>query len=150
MDDIGKEMRARIRQLCTIQFGHEIMKRWDQHDAEKKNYIIKRIKEEFTLAGEEVSNEWIKDVMVSTMSHRRSEARDAFKEGKAKPAWLDAAEWRAIQQEATEDPDKFAKQRRAAERRNESVGSSHLGSGGYDTLREEFVSASLLHYFCVL
>ena len=90
-------------------------------------------------ADEQVNNDWIKSVMVSTMSHRKSEARDAFREGKPKPTWLDAAEWRQIQQEAIDNPNKYQQQREAARLKNESVGSSHLGSGGYDTLRDEFV-----------
>ncbi len=52
MDDVGKEMRQRIRQLCSIQFGHEIMQDWDKRDKEKKNYIIERVKDEFVPAGE--------------------------------------------------------------------------------------------------
>lgn len=140
MDAVGREMRARVRQLCTVQFGHEIFKDWDKRDKDKKNYIIEQIKSEFMPADETVSNDWIKSVCVSTMSHRKSEARDALKEGKSKPAWLDAAEWRQLQLEREENPDKFHQQREAAKKKNESVGSSHLGSGGYETLREEFVS----------
>ena len=49
-------------------------------------------------------------------------------------------EWRQIAQELTESPDKFWQQRDAARAKNESVGSSHLGSGGYETLQEDFVS----------
>ena len=106
------------------------------------------MKDEFVPADEQVSNDWIKSVMVSTMSHRKSEARDACREGKPKPTWLDAAEWRQIQQEATDNPNKYQQQREAARLKNESVGSSHLGSGGYDTLRDEFVSASTLKLVC--
>lgn len=145
-DAVGKEMRARIRQLCTIEFGHEILKKWDKLDKDKKNFIIEQIKREFIPSGEVVSNEWIKDVMVQTMSHRRSEARDALKEEKPKPVWLDSEEWSTIQREREETPDKFQQQRDAARAKNESVGSSHLGSGGYETLREEFVSLlALIH-----
>ena len=72
MDDVGKEMTQRIRQLCRIQFGHEIMQDWDKRDKEKKNYIIERVKDEFVPADEQVSNDWwIKSVMVSSMSHRK-------------------------------------------------------------------------------
>ena len=53
--------------------------------------------------------------------------------------WLDAVEWRQLQQEREENPDKFHQQRESAKKKNESV-SSHLGSGGYETLREEFMS----------
>ena len=145
-DVVGKEMRARIRQLCTIEFGHEILKKWEKLDKDKKNFIIEQIKREFIPSGEVVSNEWIKDIMVQVMSHRRSEARDAFKEGKPKPVWLDSEEWSIIQRENIETPDKFQQQRDAARAKNENVGSSHLDSGGYETLREEFVSLlALIH-----
>ena len=96
MDDVGKEMRQRICQLCSVQFGHEIMQDWEKRDKDKKSYMIERVKTEFVPADEQVSNDWIKSVMVSTMFHRKSEARDACREGKPKPTWLDAAEWRQI------------------------------------------------------
>ena len=52
MDDVGKEMRQRICQLCSIQFGHEIMQDWDKRYKEKKNYIIEQVKDEFVPADE--------------------------------------------------------------------------------------------------
>lgn len=142
MDAVGKEMKLAIRQLCNLQFGHHVLKKWDELDADRKNYVIEEIKRRFIpVEGHPVvPNQWIKSMMVSCMSHKRSEARDAFKEGKPKPSWLDAEEWREIQQETEDNPTKFQQQRDAARAKNESVGSSHLGSGGYDTLREEFVS----------
>ena len=123
-----------------VQFGHDVLKTWSKLDKDKKNYIIEQIKQEYIPAGEVVSNDWIKEVMVSCMSHKRSEARDAYGEEKEKPTWLDAEEWRQIAQEKAENPDKFWQQREAARVKNESVGSSHLGSGGYETLQEDFVS----------
>ena len=51
-----------------------------------------------------------------------------------------------VQQEAADDPNRYHQQREAARLKNESVGSLHLGSGGYDTLQDEFVSASSLIY----
>ena len=74
------------------------------------------------------------------MAHRRSEARDAFREGKEKPVWLDDREWEGISQDLTETPDRFQQQREAARTRLQIVGTSHLGSGGYETMRHEFVS----------
>ena len=141
MDDVGKEIRARIRQLCTIQFGHEVLKKWDKLDLEKKIFIQDQIKREFSPSGEVMSNEWIKEIMKSCMSHRRSEVRDAVREGKPKPLWLDTEEWREAVQEYSDNPGKYQQQRDAARAKNESVGSSHLGSGGYDTLRDDFVSS---------
>lgn len=47
-------------------------------------------------------------------------------------------------QEHNDNPDKFQQQKDAARAKNESIGSYHLGSGGYETLREEFVSCLLL------
>ena len=78
------------------------------------------------------------------MSHWRSEVRDAVRDGKPKPIWLDAEEWRLAVQEYGDDPNKYQQQKEAAQAKNESVGSSHLDSGGYDTLQDEFVSSYCL------
>ena len=101
-DAIGKEMRTRIRRLCTIQFGHEVLKTWSKLDRDKKLFIIEQIKQEFIPSGEVISNEWIKHVMVSCILHRRSETRDTYNEDKGKPIWLDSEEWRQIAQEKTQ------------------------------------------------
>lgn len=70
MDTVDKEMRAKVRQLCTVKFGHKIMKSWDARDKEKKNYIIEKIKRDFLPACKEVSNnKWIKCVLGSCKSH---------------------------------------------------------------------------------
>lgn len=142
MDSIGKELKARLRQMCQIQFGHSIMIKWDNQDQEKKNYIISAIQDEFRPADptETVSSQWIMHVCKSIMSHRRSEARDAFKEGKPKPTWLDAEEWQMIIEENQATPDRYRQQQEAARARLQAVGASHLGSGGFDTFRTEFVS----------
>ena len=45
-----------------------------------------------------------------------------------------------IRDEQQTTPDRYRQQRDAAATRLEAVGASHLGSGGYDTMRHEFVS----------
>eukprot|EP00250_Pteridium_aquilinum_P033171 c5276_g1_i1 orf=243-569(+) len=75
------------------------------------------------------------------MKHRRSECRDAYREGKPKPIWLDAEEWEMIRQECTDTSEKFSQQRETARVRLASVGSSHLGSGGWGNMQAEFEAA---------
>lgn len=144
MDEVGKGIRTRIHQLCSVQFGHEVLKTFHDLDKDKINAIADQIKREYTPRGPVMSNDWIKHQVVSVMSHRRSEVRTAVKKGKPKPTWLDTEEWRAAQQEYGDDPHKYQQQIDAARTRNESVGSSHLGSGGYETLRADFVSCYCL------
>ena len=141
-DAVGKEMRARIWQLCTIQFGHEILKTWDKLDREtRRNFIIEQIKQEFIPSGNVVSNEWIKYQMVNVMSHIGDQRREMhIKKARESRLGLMQRSGGRFTQEATDSPDKFWQQRDAARAKNESVGSSHLGSGGYETLREDFVS----------
>ena len=40
MDAAGKAMRQRIRQLCTVQFGHTIMVKWSAQDKDIAVFII--------------------------------------------------------------------------------------------------------------
>ena len=74
------------------------------------------------------------------MGHRRSKARDAYKDGKPKPVWLDDEEWEGIRQDFMENPNRFAQQREVARIRLQTTGTSHLGSGGLETMHAEFVS----------
>ena len=142
MDAAGKAMRQRIRQVCTVQFGHTIMVKWSAQDKDRKNYITEAIYREYRPAPGHpvVSSEWIQHTAREVMSHRRSEARDAFRSGLPKPVWLDAEEWEMIRDEQQTTPDRYRQQRDATATRLEAVGASHLGSGGYDTMRHEFVS----------
>ena len=50
MDAAGKAMRQRIRQLCTVQFGHTIMVKWSAQDKDRKNYITEAIYREYRSA----------------------------------------------------------------------------------------------------
>ena len=47
------------------------------------------------------------------MKHRRPKSRDAYREGKAKPIWLDAEEWEMIKHEYTDMLENFNQQREA-------------------------------------
>lgn len=74
------------------------------------------------------------------MSHRRSEARDAYREKRGKPDWLDREEWKLIKKEFKDEPQKWKQQLDAAKARLEAGSSSHLGSGGWASFNEDFVS----------
>ncbi|KAH7306870.1 hypothetical protein KP509_22G035200 [Ceratopteris richardii] len=73
------------------------------------------------------------------MSHRRSEAHDAFRGGLPKPLWLDVEEWESIQDEHQYTPDRYSQQRDVAATRLDRVGMWHLGSGRYDSMRYQFI-----------
>ncbi|KAH7438797.1 hypothetical protein KP509_04G031800 [Ceratopteris richardii] len=132
-------MHQRIRQLCSIEFGHSMLK-WTKQDGDSKNHIAQCIYEEYRPAPGNpiVSSEWIQHTAREVMSHRRSKACDAFKAGLPKPVWLDAKEWESIQDEHQHTPNRYRQQRDAAATRSDTVGTSHLGSGGYDSMRYQF------------
>ncbi|KAH7416387.1 hypothetical protein KP509_14G089300 [Ceratopteris richardii] len=140
MDAACKAMHARIRQLCSIQFRRSIMLKWSEQDKDRKNYITQTIYQEFRLADGQslVSSEWILHTAREVMSHRRSEARDAFRAGLPKPVWLDVEEWDMIRDEQHKTPHRYRQQRAAAATRLDTIGPSYLGSDGYDTMRHEF------------
>ncbi|KAH7306868.1 hypothetical protein KP509_22G035200 [Ceratopteris richardii] len=84
------------------------------------------------------------------MSHRRSEAHDAFRGGLPKPLWLDVEEWESIQDEHQYTPDRYSQQRDVAATRLDRVGMWHLGSGRYDSMRYQFISIMLIiEFVCV-
>ena len=90
-------MKLHIQQSCNIQFGHQVLKKWDKLDADQTKYVIEEMKQPFIIDEEGhlvVLNEWIKSMMVSCMYHRRSKVRDALKKGNPKPSLFDAEEWR--------------------------------------------------------
>ncbi|KAH7290485.1 hypothetical protein KP509_30G050400 [Ceratopteris richardii] len=146
MDATGKSMHLRIRQLCSIEFGHLVMLKWTEQDRDSKNPITQCIYEEYrpTPRNPIVSSEWIQHTAREVMSHRRSEARDAFRAGLPKPVWLDVEEWESIQDEQQHTPDRYCQQRDAAATRLDTIETSHLGSGGYDNMRYQFVSIMLI------
>lgn len=95
------------------------MKIWDNQDIEKKNYITEKIKEEYKPENpmNKVSNDWVQHTAMLCMSHRRSDARQAYKHGKPKPVWLDQEEWDAIAREFTKMLDRYQQQREATHAR---------------------------------
>ncbi|KAH7331380.1 hypothetical protein KP509_20G030200 [Ceratopteris richardii] len=139
-DMVGKAMRQRIRQLCSIEFGHSVMLKWTKQDWDSKNHITQCIYEEYRPAPGNpiVSSEWTQHTAREVMSHRRSKARDAFRADLPKPVWLDVEEWESIQDEQQHTPDQYRQQRDAVATRLDMVGTSLLGSGGYDSMRYQF------------
>ena len=68
-------------------------------------------------------------------SHRRSDAREAVRDGKPKPEWLDAEDWSNLQDEATSTPNKWKQQKDAARARLDAGSVHHFGSGGFATFQ---------------
>ena len=73
------------------------------------------------------------------MGHCRSEARDRYKEGKAKPSWCEEEIWEIIKDERDNNPNKYEQQVRARAQQSSSQ-TSHLGSGGKQAFKRDFVS----------
>ena len=73
------------------------------------------------------------------MRYRRSQARDAYKEGKPESKLCHNAFWKLIKQEWDANPHKFCQQEDACATQSTSS-TSHLGSGGWSTLKRDFVS----------
>ena len=143
MDAVGKAMRQRYTTIVHYSVWtlcHVV--KWSAQDKDHKNYITEAIYREYRPAPGHpvVSLEWIQHTAREVTSHRRSEARDAFRGGLPKPVWLDAEEWEMIRDEQQQTLDRYRQYRDAAATRLEAVGVSHFGSGGYDTMRHEFVS----------
>ena len=151
-DRVGKAMRARIRQLCHVQFAHMVMIVWSELPQDRKDAIVRKIQAEFRPAPNhpEVTPDWIHLTGLNAMKHRRSDVRKAVKYKSGKPPWLDEEEWEKVLREIVDTPDRFQQQRDAASTRLQSAGTSHLGSGGYDTLRYEFVSAQTMSLSIIL
>ena len=142
MDDVGADMKTRIRQITHTVFAHEVMTKFPRLSQGKKDRVVQQILAEYhpREGSEVVPNKWIMDQMKACLSHRRSDVTQAIKKGAPKPWYLDQQEWDKEVEAHGENPQRYAQQERAAARRLESVGSSHLGSGGWDSFHAYFVS----------
>lgn len=142
MDTVGMDMKTRIRQVTHTVFAHEVMTKFPKLSQAKKDRIVQQILSEYhpNEGSPVVPNKWILEQMKACLSHRRSDVTQAIKKGAGKPWYLDQEEWDKELRDHGENPQRCAQQERAATRRLESVGSSHLGSGGWDSFHAYFVS----------
>ena len=76
---------------------------------------------------------WVCMQMVDLASHHRSNVCTAMKAGRRAPWYIYPEDYRVKVATHPSNPDHFKKKRDATARRNESVRSSHLGSGGWDS-----------------
>lgn len=148
MDAVGMDMKTRIRQVTHTVFAHEVMTKFTKLSQDKKDRIVQQILSEYhpREGSSVVPNRWILEQMKACLSHRRSDVTQAIKKGAGKPWYLDQEEWDKQLREHGENPQRYAQQERAAARRLESVGSSHLGSGGWDSFHAYFVSIGVYSF----
>ena len=146
MDEVGQEMKTRLRQLTHTVFAHEVMTHFPRLSQAKKDRIVQQLTSEFQPAEGScvVPNRWIMEQMKMVLSHRRSDVTQAVKRGADKPWFVDQEEWDKEVAAHRDNPRRYSQQERAAARRLESVGSSHLGSGGWDSFHAYFVS---IHFY---
>ncbi len=83
---------------------------------------------------------WIREQMVNVLKHARSDVTQAVKHGRERPWFCSAQEWEQETRLHSENPRRYAQQEEAAARRLQSVGTSHLGRGGWERFRVNFVS----------
>ena len=83
------------------------------------------------------------------IEHHTSQVTYAYKEGKPQLGWCHDALWEAIKQEWDASPQKFCQQEDAWVAQSASS-TLHLGSGGWSTLKRDFVSNFFLQKFITL
>ena len=142
LDNVGQEMKGRIRELCHTVFANDFMTTWTKLDKGKKDRVMNQINDEYKPAqgSEVVPRRWIKDHMVDVMKHWRGDVTRRVKGGGDKPWYITDEDWNAEKEKHEANPQRYKQQEDAAKARMESVGSSHLGSGGWDSFHVYFVS----------
>ena len=141
MNDVGLSMKNRIDDLCHQVFQNDLMTKYPNLDKAKKNRIIDLIMQEFKPipGGQVVDRKWIKDHMVDVLKHARGDVTRAVKSGGSRPWFCTQELWdREVELHAA-NPERYKQQEDAAKVRQESVGSSHLGKGGYERFHYRFV-----------
>ena len=95
MDDVGADMKTRIRQITHTVFAHEVMTKFPRLSQGKKDRVVQQILAEYhpREGSSIVPNKWIMDQMKACLSHRRSDVTQAIKKGAPKPWYLDQQEW---------------------------------------------------------
>jgi hypothetical protein len=137
-----------MRQLMALTFREEIYVDWRKQRADRKQYILDTLRSEFPCPdGYTFSDRFMLHRMSQWMNHRRSEVRDAIREGKKRLSGCAKSDWDHMKREIENNPEKFKQQREAAKKRQDSLGASHLGSGGKGHFMAYFVSIhnSFLH-----
>ena len=138
--------RSYMQSVCWDAFWYDILTKWENIERACKEYVIDLIKQEFPQPHKqyEFDSVWMERQMCTLMGHRRSEARDAYKEGKPRPRWCEEEIWQVIKEETDNDPNLFQQQVQARAAQSSSQ-VRHLGSGGKRAFKRDFVSV----YVCV-
>lgn len=140
LNEDGESVKSYMHSVCWNAFRYDLLTVWDQIDRERKDYVVSLIKEEFPQPNRdaEFNTEWMIQQMRNLMGHRRSEARDRYKEGKPRPHWCEEDIWDLIKQERDGNPNLFQQQVQARAAQSSSQ-VSHLGSGGKSGFLRDFV-----------
>ena len=121
MDDVGADMKTRIRQITHTVFAHEVMTKFPRLSQGKKDRVVQQILAEYhpREGSEVVPNKWIMDQMKACLSHRRSDVTQAIKKGDPKPWYLDQQEWDKKVEGHGENPQRYMQQERKTGERGE-------------------------------
>lgn len=137
----GERVYEYMRKVTWNIFRYQLLTTWPNINKTDKDYACSLIKAEFPQPSKELEfNELLmQQEMGALMGHRRSEARDRYKEGRSRPDWCEEEIWEMIKRERDETPDLF-KQQVEARGKQTSAQTSHLGSGGKAAMKRDFVS----------
>ena len=140
----GKAVIDYARSIAWNIFRHDLLTDWPNVPKDRKQYFLQCIKENYPQPeGAPTFDEpRMLKYIGKLLSSRRSDARDAYKEGRSQPTYCADELWHAIKEERDAEPHKFRQQEEARAKQT-SANTSHLGSGGKDFIKIEFVSYSV-------
>ena len=146
LNDDGESVMSFVRSCSMNVFRYDMLTNWKQVSQDTKDFFVQCVKEESPQPSKavEFQSKWLLQYVGQLIGHRRSEARDRYKDGYGKPKWLEEETWAMIANERDENPNLFEQQVRARAQQT-SVQTSHLGSGGKAAMKRDFVSTSIVY-----
>ena len=143
-DNASAAVMMRMRHLCQIEFK-DILIDWCKQAKEKKSRVLETLHQEFPTPPEaEFDNKWMLSRMGRLIKNRKYEIRQAVRGGLSWPPDVSSKDWKIAKEELKKDPERFSQQREASHKQRESVGMSHLGSGGRGRFSVYFVSIIII------
>ena len=146
LNDDGESVMSFVRSCSMNVFRYDMLTNWKQVNQDTKDFFVQCVKDEFPQPnkGAEFQSKWLLQYVGQLIGHRRSEARDRYKDGYSKPDWLEEETWQMIAAERDGNPNLFEQQVRARAQQT-SAQTSHLGSGGKAAMKRDFVSTSIVY-----
>lgn len=141
----GKILTSRMRELMEIYFPDDILTDWRLQPEGSKDIVIDILHREFPNPLEyRFKTKVMKSAMNQALKSRRGTARTAGREGVRKPPGLSDDDWRRVHDEQRTFPHRWDQQREANKIQQQTIGVSHLGSGGKPNFLYKFVSPLLI------